>query len=66
MYPELGESALDIPLADLLPTTANFTLIDRYRAEQTSFRDLLSHRVCIQNPEVDLVLGTLANATEYA
>lgn len=65
MFPELGQSALDTPLEDLLPATANFTLIDRYRAEQTSFRDLLSHRVCNYNTEIDLVFGTLSNEAEY-
>lgn len=57
---------MDIPVKDLIPSTANFTLIDRYRAEQTSFRDLLSHRVCNANSAIDLIFGTLTDAAEYA
>jgi CubicO group peptidase (beta-lactamase class C family) len=45
-YPDLGESVLDRPIRQLLPAI-NFTLIDRFRSESLSFRDLLSHRTCL-------------------
>ncbi|CAL8109668.1 unnamed protein product [Orchesella dallaii] len=54
-FPDLGEKVLDTPIRKLIPL-ANFTLNDRFRSEHTTFRDLLSHRVCILQD--DLTLAT--------
>lgn len=46
LFPALGESVLDVPIRELAPTY-DFTLVDRYRSERVTFRDLLAHRVDI-------------------
>lgn len=46
-FPELGEAVLDIPIRKLLPEF-NFTLIDRFRSEHGTVRDLLAHRMCLE------------------
>ncbi|KAJ6645759.1 Gigasin-6 [Pseudolycoriella hygida] len=66
LYPDRGSAILDIPLAELIPDTVNFTLSDRYRAEHTTFRDILTHRTCLSNGGVHLILGSLPSASEYA
>lgn len=66
LYPKRGAAVLDVPLVQLIPSTVNFTLSDRYRAEQTTFRDILSHRTCLSNGGLDLIFGTLPSASEYA
>ncbi|XP_037024166.1 gigasin-6-like [Bradysia coprophila] len=65
LYPERGAAVLDTPIAKLIPPTVNFTLSDRYRAEQTTFRDILAHRTCLLNGGIDLLFGTMT-AEEYA
>lgn len=57
LYTEMGEAVLDTPIATLAPSY-NLTFSDRYRSEQVTFRDLLSHRVCVL-PEMS---GLLAQA----
>ncbi|CAL8129100.1 unnamed protein product [Orchesella dallaii] len=52
-FTDLGEKVLDTPIRNLIPTS-NFTLNDRFRSEQTTFRDLLAHRTCL--PTNDLAL----------
>lgn len=66
MYPEMDVSVLDVPLAQLIPSTVNFTLSDRCRAEYTTFRDILSHRTCISSVGLDVTFGTIKLASEYA
>lgn len=66
LYPQRGAAVLDIPLAQLIPSTVNFTLSDRYRAEQTTFRDILAHRTCLLNGGLELIVGSLPSAAEYA
>lgn len=65
LFPERGDAVLDVPLEQLIPSTVNFTLSDRYRAEHTSFRDLLSHRTCLLNGGIELIFGSLPTAEEY-
>ncbi|OXA40766.1 Beta-lactamase [Folsomia candida] len=45
MFPELDVAVLDTPIRVLAPGY-NFILSDRYRTGSTTFRDLLSHKVC--------------------
>lgn len=66
LYPERGATVLDIPLEQLIPTSVNFTLSDRYRAEHTTFRDLLSHRTCLMNGGIELIFGSSPSASEFA
>lgn len=66
LYPQRGVAVLDIPIAQLIPPTVNFTLSDRYRAEQTTFRDILAHRHCLHTGEVDAMFGSVPSAAEYA
>jgi CubicO group peptidase (beta-lactamase class C family) len=63
-YPQYGEGALDLPIAFFQPDF-NFTFSDRFRAEQTTFRDLLSHRTCLVSPDSDLLFGTVLLDREY-
>lgn len=65
LYPERGAAVLDIPLTQLIPTSVNFTLSDRYRAEHTTYRDLLAHRTCLLNGGIELIFGSLPSASEY-
>ncbi|XP_021961760.2 uncharacterized protein LOC110857479 [Folsomia candida] len=46
LFPDLGEAVLDTPIRELSPSY-NFTLIDRYRSEKTTFRDILAHKLCL-------------------
>ena len=55
-FPQLGESVLDTPIIQLAPNL-NFTFSDRFRSEFTTFRDLLSHRTCLTNSGIDILLG---------
>ncbi|XP_037047961.1 uncharacterized protein LOC119082550 [Bradysia coprophila] len=66
LHPNQGAGVLDIPIAQLIPPTVNFTLSDRYRAEHATFRDILSHRTCLMNGAFELIVGTLPSASEYA
>ncbi|KAG4068093.1 hypothetical protein HA402_001518 [Bradysia odoriphaga] len=66
LYPQRGAAVLDIPIAQLIPPTVNFTFSDRYRAEQTTFRDILAHRTCLLNGEIELLVGSVPSAAEYA
>lgn len=60
-FPEMGESVLDTPIRTLFPE-ANFTLIDRFRSEHGTVRDLLAHRMCI--PRTDwAALADAINST---
>ncbi|ODN01540.1 Protein flp, partial [Orchesella cincta] len=60
-FPDLGEKVLDTPVRELVPEY-NFTLSDRFRSEQVSFRDLLAHRVC-SNRNDFLLLSEATNST---
>ncbi|XP_035705524.1 protein flp-like isoform X2 [Folsomia candida] len=62
-FPELHESVLDTPIARLLPAY-NFTLIDRYRSERTTFRDILSHRTGTLPEGVGTFFGAINEASE--
>lgn len=61
-FPELGEAVLDTPIRTLLPQI-NFTLIDRFRSEHGTVRDLLAHRMCIPRDDLQLI-GEPFNTTE--
>lgn len=65
LYPQRGAAVLDIPLAQLIPTSVNFTLSDRYRAEHTTFRDILSHRTCLMNGGIELIFGSMPSVPEF-
>jgi len=45
-FPDRGEDVLDVPVRTLAPAY-NLTFIDLYRTEYITFRDILSHKVCI-------------------
>ncbi len=45
-FPDRGEGVLDTPIRTLAPSY-NLTFIDRFRTEYMTFRDILSHKVCI-------------------
>lgn len=66
LHPHRGAAVLDVPIAELIPPTVNFTLSDRYRAEQITFRDILAHRTCLTNGAFELIYGSLSSASEYA
>ncbi|CAL8109669.1 unnamed protein product [Orchesella dallaii] len=64
-WPELGEAVLDTPIRKLI-LNYNFTLIDRFRSEHATFRDLLSHRLCIFRDDLQLIaepFNTVAEIT---
>lgn len=61
-FPELGENVLDTPIRKLMPV-ANFTLIDRFRSEHGTFRDLLSHRMCLLSDDLQMAAEPF-NSTE--
>jgi CubicO group peptidase (beta-lactamase class C family) len=63
-FPQLGEAALDAPIAQLAPSL-NFTFIDRARGESMSFRDLLSHRSCLGTSNFGRTVGAFASTPEY-
>ncbi|CAG7827471.1 unnamed protein product, partial [Allacma fusca] len=64
-FPQYGEAVLDIPVAKLWPSF-NFTLIDRARAESTSFRDLLSHRTCLARDDIGVSFEAIKSIEEFA
>ncbi|CAL8128956.1 unnamed protein product [Orchesella dallaii] len=49
----MGELVLDTPIIKLLPDS-NFTLVDRFRTEHVTFRDLLAHRLCVIRDDLQL------------
>jgi CubicO group peptidase (beta-lactamase class C family) len=63
-YPQYGEGALDLPIA-FFDSGFNFTFSDRFRAEQTSFRDLLSHRTCLVSQDFELLFGSIPTDREF-
>lgn len=62
-FPELGESVLHTPVRKLIPE-ADFTLIDRYRSEQVTFADLLSHRICTKSSLMQVLAGAFDTREE--
>ncbi|CAL8109662.1 unnamed protein product [Orchesella dallaii] len=54
-FPELGEKVLDTSVRKLAPNY-NFTLIDRFRSEYVTFRDILAHRVCVESSDLTLMV----------
>lgn len=62
-FPEMGEAVLDTPIRELMPEV-NFTLIDRYRSEQTTFRDLLIHSMCTNPTELSAMSGIFDSMEE--
>ncbi|OXA48311.1 uncharacterized protein LOC110855354 [Folsomia candida] len=63
-FHNLGEIVLDIPIRQLAPSY-NFTLGDRYRSESITFRDLLSHRVCILPESMGIFVDPFGSAENF-
>lgn len=63
-WPSEGAGILDKPIRELAPAY-NFTLIDRYRSERTSFKDLLSHRVCTRPEGLGEYMMAFPDAAEF-
>ncbi|CAL8109665.1 unnamed protein product [Orchesella dallaii] len=64
-FPELGEKVLDTPVRKLAPNY-NFTLIDRFRSEYVTFRDMLAHRVCVENSDLTLIVESYDKSSDLA
>lgn len=64
-FPELGEAVLDTPIRKLIPAY-NFTLIDRFRSEHGSIRDLLAHRMCLPGTNWIYLADAINSSAEIA
>lgn len=62
-FPELGDDVLDTPIRELIPE-AYFTLVDRIRSEQATFRDLLSHSLCMSTNDLQAMAEVFSSTEE--
>lgn len=64
-FPEMGEAVLDTPIRKLVPEY-NFTLIDRFRSEHGTIRDILGHRMCLPRTDWPLDAGAIETTAEIS
>jgi len=65
LFPELGGGVMDTPIAQYAPYV-NLTLQDRFRSETVNFKDLLSHRHCLGQSGLSLLVGSVPTSAEFA
>lgn len=64
-FPNMGEAVLDTPIRELIPEY-NLTLIDRFRSEHGTIRDVLGHRFCLPRTDWIVAADSIESRAEIA